>query len=160
MVAQRRILVVDDDPKICIVFSGALRRLGKQYQVHTATDGREALRLFEQSLFDLLITDINMNNIDGVELTRRVLSASPTTAVIWITAYGCRKLSDRDNYQDIYTCLDKPIDIQEIRESALQALQQRDREQFDRTRAKASTRLRKSRDAHNGLTFNADPIST
>ena len=160
MVAQRRILVVDDDPKICIVFSGALRRLGTQYEVHTATDGREALRLLEQYPFDLLITDINMKDIDGVELTRRVHNTTPNTAVIWITAFGCRQLSNRDSYRDIYTCLDKPIEIHEIREAALQALQQRDREQFDRTRSKASTRLRKTREPQSGLTFNVGHVPT
>src|SRR5687767_9519233 len=67
---QNKILFVDDEEQIRRLLSSFLTRRG--YQVQTAVDGQEALDLLESYTPDLVITDVNMPNIDGVELTRRL----------------------------------------------------------------------------------------
>ncbi|MGE3268013.1 MAG: response regulator [Chloroflexota bacterium] len=71
---QQKILFVDDEEQIRRLLSSFLTRRG--YLVKTAVDGQEALNLLESERPDLLITDVNMPNLDGVELTRR-LRANP-----------------------------------------------------------------------------------
>lgn len=71
---QQKILFVDDEEQIRRLLSSFLTRRG--YLVQTAVDGQEALKFLETEKPDLVITDVNMPNVDGVELTRR-LRASP-----------------------------------------------------------------------------------
>jgi pilus assembly protein CpaE len=67
---QQKILFVDDEEQIRRLLSSFLTRRG--YQVKTAVDGQEALSMLEAETPDLVITDVNMPNLDGVELTRRL----------------------------------------------------------------------------------------
>lgn len=134
MGAERRLLVVDDDKNVRFVLSQALRGLSDHYEILAARDAHEALNLLEEQAFDLVITDINLPGINGVDLTERLLTTSPHTAVIWITAYGCHRMAREHAYTRVFICLEKPIGIDEIREAALKALRERDRKVFSRTR--------------------------
>src|SRR3954468_12956349 len=83
---QHKILFVDDEEQIRRLLSSFLTRRG--YLVKTAVDGQEALRMLESERPDLVITDVNMPNVDGVELTRR-LRAHPrygTMPIIMLSA--------------------------------------------------------------------------
>jgi len=79
------ILVVDDDPTLRFILEGALTRLG--HQVTTANDGLEALELFEKGHVPLLISDMLMPGMDGLELCRRIRRAnrSQYTFIILLT---------------------------------------------------------------------------
>jgi DNA-binding NtrC family response regulator len=138
MAAERRLLVVDDDKNVRFVLSQALRALSTHYEILSASDAHEALNLLEQQAFDLVITDINLPGINGVDLTEKLLTESPNTAVIWITAYGCHRMARKRAYTRVFICLEKPISIDEIREAALKALRERDRTVFGRTRHERS----------------------
>jgi DNA-binding response OmpR family regulator len=85
-VDQHKILFVDDEEQIRRLLSSFLTRRG--YLVKTAVDGQEALNMLESETPDLVITDVNMPNVDGVELTRR-LRAHPrlnTMPIIMLSA--------------------------------------------------------------------------
>ena len=77
------ILVVDDEPSICEVVSLYLQRAG--YTVQVANDGRSALQLLTAALPDLLILDVMLPGVDGLEITRRLRSVG-STPVILLTA--------------------------------------------------------------------------
>ena len=78
-----RILVVDDED---IVIKSCMRILEDgDYQIDSAHDGREALRKVEDSPYDIMIVDIMMPNIGGLEVLRRVKEAYPNVDVIMIT---------------------------------------------------------------------------
>ncbi len=86
--AQRRILLVDDEPHILQVLAIKLRNAG--YEVTTASDGEEALEMATSTIPDLVITDVQMPYMNGVELCRG-LAADPSTQsvpVILLTARG------------------------------------------------------------------------
>lgn len=66
----KKIMTVDDSPTVRKVLNEALSGAG--YQVVEASDGEEAVNMLEQTDIDLLVTDLNMPNMDGVELIKRV----------------------------------------------------------------------------------------
>ncbi|HEU5360077.1 MAG TPA: sigma-54 dependent transcriptional regulator [Candidatus Deferrimicrobiaceae bacterium] len=81
-----RILFIDDDRAGREVALFNLRKAG--YRVETASDGTEGLSVFSPEKFDLVITDVKMPGISGIEVLRRVRKASPTIPVLVITAFG------------------------------------------------------------------------
>ena len=88
---QNKILFVDDEEQIRRLLSSFLTRRG--YEVKTAIDGQEALNLLESYRPDLVITDVNMPNIDGTELTRR-LRAHPTLGAMPIIMLSAKVQTD------------------------------------------------------------------
>jgi two-component system, NtrC family, response regulator PilR len=78
------ILICDDERSICEMLDIALRREG--YKVETVNSGADAKKKIDSALFDVIITDIKMPRIDGIEVLRHAHQVSPETAVILITA--------------------------------------------------------------------------
>ena len=78
------ILICDDERSICEMLDITLRREG--YKVETVTSGEVAKRKIESALYDIIITDIKMPSIDGIEVLRHAHKVSPESAVILITA--------------------------------------------------------------------------
>jgi DNA-binding NtrC family response regulator len=81
-----RILLVDDEVDILNVLKFVLEKEG--FQVDTAQSGEEALRLFEKSHYDIVLSDLKMPGIDGIQLLERVKELSPSTDVVIMTAYA------------------------------------------------------------------------
>ncbi len=79
-----KILICDDERSICELLDIALRREG--HRVETVNSGEAAKRKIDSALFDVIITDIKMPNIDGIEVLRYAHQASPESAVILMTA--------------------------------------------------------------------------
>lgn len=119
---RKRILVVDDEERVLFVLSEGLAMLGKEYEIVTAGGSREALDKITQAAFDLVITDLRMPDIDGLQLTEAIKALNPVTIVLWITAYDCYKLRGEAERLGVYRCLDKPLEIKEIRETVREAL--------------------------------------
>ncbi len=122
MTVRGRILVVDDDPMVLFVFSDTLRDLGDAYEIVTAQSGLKALDEVKEEPFDLVITDLSMPDLGGIELTEAIRQESPDTAVVWITAYGCHSMSPDAARLEIHRCYDKPLEVDEILQVARDAL--------------------------------------
>jgi CheY-like chemotaxis protein len=132
MSAAKRVLVVDDEPKILFVVRHALARLGEECQVETAADGRQALEMACKAPFDLVVTDIRMPEMDGIALTEALRGLEDHPVVVWMTAYdGCSKVAEMERLC-VHACLDKPIEIGEIRRIVSEALWGEQRERKDR----------------------------
>jgi len=84
--STKSILVVDDEPDMRIALTHALSRSG--YSVATASSGFEALEKFQRETFRIVITDIKMSKMSGLEVLQEVKKVSPQIPVIMITAYG------------------------------------------------------------------------
>ena len=80
------ILIVDDEKNLRRSLSIALEEWG--HQAEDAASGEEAINRIEEDVFDILITDLVMDKIDGIELLRRTKALSPSTEVILMSAYG------------------------------------------------------------------------
>jgi CheY-like chemotaxis protein len=81
---MRRVLLADDDPLLLEIAGEYLRQAG--YAVTTAADGRAALRLADGGRFDLIVTDIVMPELDGIELVQALKRSCPHIPVIAISA--------------------------------------------------------------------------
>lgn len=119
---RKRILVIDDEESVLFVVQDGLIRLGDEYEVATAQNGHEALGKVRAMPFDLVITDLRMPDIDGVELTEAIKALHPNTVVIWMTAYGCHNMRAKAVQLRVHSCLDKPVEVAEIRRIARAAL--------------------------------------
>src|SRR5512135_1845881 len=85
-VEAAKILVVDDERDICRALEFLLSREG--YKVATANSGQEALKKVESDDLDLVITDLKMEGIDGMQVLERSLSMNPGLIVVIMTAFG------------------------------------------------------------------------
>jgi len=101
------ILLVDDEEGIRKVLSISLADSG--YAVLTASNGEEALRIFRDKQPPLVLTDIKMPGMDGVELLRKIKQESPDTEVIMITGHGDMELAIRSLQFDAADFVTKPI---------------------------------------------------
>ncbi len=106
-----RVLVADDEPAIREVVRDALEREG--HDVVTAIDGREALEMFEEGTFDLVVTDLAMPRVDGLELVQEVRRRSPVPILV-LTVRGDEREKVRllDLGADDYVT--KPFGIAEL----------------------------------------------
>jgi CheY-like chemotaxis protein len=111
----KRILIIDDEPKILFVLRHALARFGPQCQVDTYTRSREALKKASRSHYDLVITDLKMPDMDGITLTKILKALNHAPIVIWMTAYDCHSTSEEARRLGVHRCLDKPLEVAEIR---------------------------------------------
>ena len=114
--------VVDDEDKILFVVRRALARFHATCQVQTATNGQQALELARTAPFDLVVTDLRMPEMDGIALTEALRQEDARPAVIWMTAYHCSAQEDEMKRLGVCCCLDKPIEIDEIRRVVSEAL--------------------------------------
>ncbi len=86
MVRRKRILIVDDEPNVRLVFRTALATLGAEIAV--AEDGEQALERLERQEFDLVLLDLKMPHVDGLETLRRLRDRDDDTPVVIVTAHG------------------------------------------------------------------------
>ena len=103
------ILVIDDDPDIL----GSIRQYleDRGHRVFLAHTGEEGLRTLEKEPIDIVITDVKMPGMDGLEVLRRVKSEKPTTGVIILTGHGSQAEEDEANRLGAFAYLNKPVDI-------------------------------------------------
>lgn len=120
---RQYVLIVDDDERVLFVLSRALRMLEDGYRVETARSGEEALEKARERPYDVLVTDIVMPGMDGLELTEAIRDLHPDTEVIWITAHGRHRFQPDGERLDVRRYLEKPIGIAEIRQAVTDVLE-------------------------------------
>jgi DNA-binding NtrC family response regulator len=118
------ILIVDDEKNTREGLKWSLEDAG--YRCMTAEDGERALRLLDEEDFDLVITDLKMPGIDGMELLRRIKRDDPAVEVIMLTAHGTIETAVAAMEQGAAHYQTKPVDLKELRVKVDQALGRRD----------------------------------
>lgn len=107
------ILVVDDEKLIGMSLKRALETMGG-YAVHCAFNGDDALRSLSERSYDVVITDLNLPDYKEFELVRQIREHSFTMPVIVMSAYYPDSSAGEMPLQDVFTCVHKPFDIQEV----------------------------------------------
>ena len=118
-----RVLIVDDETSMREFLGIMLSREG--YRVDTAADGVQALAYLQQTTCDLVISDINMPRLGGMELLGRVKERWPETVVIMITAFSSTDEAVEAMKQGAYDYITKPFKNEEIRLIIKNALERR-----------------------------------
>jgi two-component system response regulator PilR (NtrC family) len=117
------ILIVDDEQSMRDFLAIMLRKEG--YEVVTVEDGAEAIKAIEEDIYDLVITDIKMPGIDGLQVLRCVKRASPNTLVIVITAYSSTEDAVFAIKQGALDYITKPFEIEKIKLVIKKALERK-----------------------------------
>jgi two-component system response regulator PilR (NtrC family) len=108
-----KILIVEDEKSMREVLKILLE--GENYLVMSAADGLEGISYIDKDIFDLVITDVKMPRIDGLELLRKTKEIAPDTLVIMITAFGTTESAIEAMKLGAYDYINKPFKIDEIR---------------------------------------------
>ena len=115
------ILVVDDEGAIRYSISKTLQRVG--YQVSAAQSGEEALEMLEEQNFDVVLTDIRMPGLTGVELLSKIKEKAPDAIVILMTGYASLGTAVESLRLGAHDYLIKPSSSQDIRQSVARGLE-------------------------------------
>jgi two-component system, NtrC family, response regulator HydG len=110
---QIRVLVVDDDEPHAEAVAESLARVG--YECVVATSGREGLRLIEEQSFDIIISDLIMGGVGGLEILAKAKRELPDAEVVILTGHGTIKTAVTAMQAGATTYLTKPLDIGELR---------------------------------------------
>jgi two-component system, NtrC family, response regulator HydG len=114
-----RVLVVDNDEALARAMEESLVKVG--YQCVVATSGPEGARRIEQDTFDIIVTDLVMNDLDGMEVLSRARQAQPDAEVIMVTGHATVPKAVEAMQQGAYNFLEKPITPTRLRAIAEKA---------------------------------------
>lgn len=128
---KSRVLVVDDEESIREFLEIMLRKEG--YEVTCAEDGQKALDLIKKKSIDLVISDLQMPNMTGIELLRHVRDQYPEMLFMMITAFGTTETAVEAMKLGAYDYITKPFKIDEVRINIANALRSKNLEVENRT---------------------------
>jgi nitrogen regulation protein NR(I) len=120
---KKQVLIVDDEPNLRKILAAQLSRDG--YDVMTAEDGEQGLAALREHHIDLVITDLKMPKVDGMELLREALRLDPDLPVVMITAHGTVDTAVEALKTGAFDYLTKPFDKDEVRQIVGKALRTR-----------------------------------
>ncbi len=118
----KRILIVEDEPKVAFFLQESLESVDRNYNVVCAASGEDALDEMSHTPFDLIVSDLRMPGMNGLELLNHVREQSPTTQTILITAYGSDEVEAETRRLQAYRYFTKPFQIEEFTSAVKQAL--------------------------------------
>ncbi len=107
-----KILVVDDEASMRVTLAANLELEG--FDVVEAKSGTEALAILEKNTFDVLLSDVRMPGMNGVELFRKARERRPDLPVVLMTAFAVEGLIDEAIQEGVYTILPKPFDLERV----------------------------------------------
>ena len=117
------VLVVDDEEDVRETLSGVLTKLN--YIPHTAESGKEAFEVFKANKIDVILSDLYMPEMDGIQLLKRVRSIDNKAVFIMITAHPTIETAVDAIKKGAYDYLTKPFHIEEVRMKINRALERR-----------------------------------
>jgi len=106
------VLIVDDNESLCTTLCFILNRKG--YATATASDGPDAIKLTEETPFDLTLMDIRMPLMNGVDAFKEIKKFRPDAAVVMMTAYSVEELVQDALEEGAFSIIYKPLDIDKV----------------------------------------------
>jgi DNA-binding NtrC family response regulator len=108
---MKKILIVDDDTNFLLSLLDGLKANAKNVDVMIAENGKEAVEKLGNNKIELLVTDIKMPEMDGLELLALMVNRYPNIPVIVMTAFATREIEDRAANMGSFRFLEKPLDF-------------------------------------------------
>ena len=109
-----QVLVLDDEPIVGRRLKTALEKSG--YEVESFEDAREALRRSDEKVFDIIVTDVRMEEVDGLQVLEHVLARSARSKVIVITGYATVEVAREALAKGAFDFIAKPFKPDDLRE--------------------------------------------
>ena len=116
-----RLLIVDDEESVTITMAAILEMDG--YSVETALSGKAAFAQIENEIFDLVLTDLRLDSVDGMEVLAAARRRSPDTIGIVLTGYASLESAVKAIREGAYDYMLKPADVEELRSSVARGLE-------------------------------------
>jgi CheY-like chemotaxis protein len=116
----RKVLVVEDDVQLQVLAARVLQTYG--YDPHVAPDGKEAQRLAAEDPPDLVLMDLALPDLDGIEVTRRLKAANPELVIIAVSAHAMASDRERARAAGCDGFLTKPYQIDQLIDVVRRAL--------------------------------------
>jgi len=124
MSKQLEVLIIDDEEIVCKRLKPSIERMG--CSVETFMDPVEALRRIDEKEFDVVITDVRMEEVDGIQILEHVQESSSHTKVVIITGYAMMALAREAMHKGAFDFVSKPFkpaDIRKVIVNAAEALE-------------------------------------
>jgi DNA-binding NtrC family response regulator len=121
----KRVLVVDDEDDLTWSISKHLAKDRDRYDLICVNSGKKALEVLSQLPVKLVISDIRMPEISGLELLSRIRESYPATKVIIMTAYGSSEVHEEANARGCFKYIEKPFEITDLRQLILEAIEEK-----------------------------------
>lgn len=112
MKESARILVVDDEPMVCLSLVNWLKE--ENYFAHAVHDGPSAIQCVREENWDIILLDLKMPGMDGLQVLQQVKEIAPQTVVIMMTAYASISSSVQAMKEGAYDYIIKPLDVHEL----------------------------------------------
>ncbi len=119
----KRVLVVDDEEDILVPTTNFLKKKLKNTEVLSAFDGEEALKIVSERPADVVVTDIRMPKLDGLEFMVRAKQKNPSTRFIVMTAYGSPSVREKATRLGAVHYIEKPFELDDLYEKVKQLLE-------------------------------------
>jgi len=139
-----KVLIVDDEKDFVEIFSLRLQEQGEK--VSTAYSGREALKVLELVAIDVVILDIRMPGMDGIDTLKQIKSLYPLVEVILLTGHGSTETAVEGMKLGAFDYLMKPADFEEIKIKLENARKRKDEQEERIRQAEVRLLLRRSGD--------------
>lgn len=124
MVRNSTILIVDDEPSVCFLLKEELSEQ-KKFEVHTAEDGVAAINALQQRPFDVVLLDVKMPRVDGMEVLKFITEHHPSTHVIMLSNYADVKTAIEATKLGAYDFVGKPYNRDELFATVNRAIEHR-----------------------------------
>ena len=149
MTEKAKVLIFDDDPDSLSSIAAALRRDG--YEVHPFADPKEGLAVLASRGGDVVLTDLKMPGITGLEVVRRVVRENPGIPVVVVTAFGTVESAVEAVRAGASDYLLKPVGIPQLRAAVFKASKERSKNVELEKKDREIRRLREERDRKRGV---------
>ncbi len=117
--SKLKIMVLDDEPIVCKRLKPALEKQG--YEVDTFTLSSDAMEQIKNVDYDIIITDLKMKGVDGMQLLTEAKQRSPKTEVIVITGFATMETAKESFHKGVFDFIAKPFKLSEIQDVVTRA---------------------------------------
>ncbi|MDD2902751.1 MAG: response regulator [Syntrophales bacterium] len=107
-----RVLILDDEPIVCKRLKPSLEKLG--FEVDTFTRSFEAMQAVEKAAYDIIVTDLKMEGMDGMRFLQEAKKLYPETEVIVITGFATMETAKESFKKGVFDFIAKPFNLNEI----------------------------------------------
>lgn len=121
---QKQVLIVDDEESLAFFLRESLLEIDAEWKVDTAGTGEEAVIKINRNSYGLVIADLRMPGLNGLELLQMVRALEPNTRVILMTAYGSDQVEKEARRLNVYRYVTKPFDMEDMKRWAQEAVEE------------------------------------
>jgi CheY-like chemotaxis protein len=131
MDTMNKVLIVDDEPEYLEIYQKGLQQYEDRFEVLTALGGEEAIEVLKKENISVLVTDLIMPEMGGLELLAHMTRNYPTTPCIVMTGYDSPELREIVSRKDILHYITKPVDFKELAIAIIEGLDRIDKDAYN-----------------------------